>query len=74
MPEFMAQYVTGEQCEAAVCASRWPDGFACQRCSCSVSSSFRCEGQLYFQCTACRYHWSVISGTLFEATKLPLRL
>ena len=36
------------------------------------SSSFRREGRLYFQCTACRHQCSVISGTIFEATKLPL--
>ena len=29
-------------------------------------------GRLYFQCTACRHQCSVISGTIFEATKLPL--
>jgi hypothetical protein len=74
MPEFMALYGTDEQCEATVCASRWPDGFTCQRCGCSISSSFRRQGRLYFQCSACRHHWSVISGTIFEATKLPLRL
>jgi len=74
MPEFMAQYGTDEQCEDAVCASRWPDGFACLGCGCSVSSSFRREGRMYFQCAACRHQWSVISGTIFEATKLPLRL
>ena len=36
------------------------------------SSSFRREGRLYFQCTACRHQCSVISGTIFEATKLGL--
>lgn len=74
MPEFMALYGTDEQCEAAVCGSRWPDGFACQHCGGRDSSSFRRQGRLYFQCSSCRHHWSVISGTVFEATKLPLRL
>ena len=27
---------------------------------------------MYFQCTGCRHQCSVISGTIFEATKLPL--
>jgi len=74
MPEFMNQYGTDAQCEDAVCASRWPDGFACLRCGCGVNSSFRREGRLYFQCAACRHQCSVISGTIFEASKLPLRL
>jgi hypothetical protein len=29
LPEFMARYGTDEQCEDAVCASRWPEGFVC---------------------------------------------
>ena len=41
-------------------------------CGCGQSSSFRGEGRLYFHCTACRHQCSVISGTIFEATKLPL--
>ncbi len=53
-------------------ASRWPSGFACPACGCGHSSSFRREGRLYWQCTACRHQCSVISGTIFEATKLAL--
>jgi hypothetical protein len=59
--------------EAALIASRGPGGFACPACGCGQSSSFRREGRLYFQCTACRHQCSVISGTIFEATKLGLK-
>lgn len=72
MLEFMELYGTQEQCEAAICASRWPDGFACPRCGCRHHSSFRHETRLYFQCSACRYQCSVLSGSIFESTKLPL--
>jgi hypothetical protein len=74
MPDFMALYGTNELCEEALCTSRWPDGFACLRCGCGPHSSFRREGRLYFQCSDCRHQCSVISGTIFEASKLPLRL
>ena len=57
---------------AALIESRCPSGFACPACGCGQSSSFRREGRLYFQCTACRHQCSVISGTIFEATKLGL--
>ena len=30
------------------------------------------QGRLYWQCASCRHQCSVISGTIFEATKLPL--
>ena len=72
MAEFMDRYGSDANCEAALIESRWPEGFACPSCGCGHSSSFRREGRLYFQCAACRHQCSVISGTIFEATKLPL--
>src|SRR3972149_6775086 len=72
MPEFMNLYGTDAQCEAALAAARWPDGFVCPKCSGPASSSFRREGRLYWQCAHCRHQCSVISGTIFESTKLPL--
>src|SRR5437868_7667473 len=72
MAKFLDRYGSEDQCEAAVIASRWPQGFVCPGCSSGENSSFRREGRLYWQCAACRYQCSVISGTIFEATKLPL--
>jgi ribosomal protein L37AE/L43A len=72
MSEFMDRYGSDDKCEAAMITARWPKGFACPLCGGSHSSVFRREGRLYFQCTACRHQCSVISGTIFEATKLPL--
>jgi ribosomal protein L37AE/L43A len=72
MAEFMDRYGSEDKCEAALIESRWPSGFACPACGCGHNSSFRRQGRLYFQCTACRHQCSVISGTIFEATKLGL--
>jgi ribosomal protein L37AE/L43A len=72
MAEFMDRYGSDDKCEAALIESRWPAGFACPECGGNRSSSFRREGRLYFQCTACRHQCSIISGTIFAATKLPL--
>ena len=72
MAEFMDQYGTDAQCEAALIASRWPSGFACRACGGPASCSFRRQGRLYWQCASCRHQCSVISGTIFESTKLPL--
>ena len=72
MADFMARYGSDDSCEAALIESRWPKGFVCPSCGGGHSSSFRREGRLYFQCTGCRHQCSVISGTIFEATKLPL--
>ena len=72
MAEFIDRYGTDTKCEAALIESRWPSGFVCPGCRSPQSSSFRRAGRLYFQCTACRYQYSVISGTVFESSKLGL--
>jgi ribosomal protein L37AE/L43A len=72
MPDFLERFGSDDKCEAAVVSSRWPEGFVCPVCGLSENSSFRREGRLYFQCSACRHQCSAISGSIFEATKLPL--
>ena len=72
MAEFMERYGSVEQCEQALMAWRWPQGFACPGCGSSAHSTFRRGTLLYLQCSACRFQCSLISGTIFAATKLPL--
>ena len=72
MTQFMAQYGTEAKCRRALFRSRWPRGYRCAACAGCLSSRFRREGQLYYQCRACRHQTTLLSGTLFEATKLPL--
>lgn len=72
MAEFMDRYGTEEQCEAALIASRWPQGFVCPACGVTSCTVFRRGRLSYRQCTSCRHQCSSISGTIFESTKLPL--
>lgn len=72
MHKFMELYGTEAQCEEALIGWRWPKGFVCPACAGGGFTSFRRARLLYRQCTACRFQCSVISGTTFEATKLPL--
>lgn len=73
LPDFMKRYGTEEQCERALIAARWPSGFTCPACGLMESRSmFRRAGRLYWQCAGCPHQCSVTSGTVFEATKLPL--
>jgi len=72
MLEFFDGYGTPERCEAAVKAWRWPEGFVCPRCEGAGHSEFRRGPRLYFQCSGCRYQCSLVSGTLFESSNLPL--
>ena len=73
MAEFMDRYGSEDQCEEALKASRWPDGFICPRCGTGGHTTFRREGLLYLQCSACRHQCSLIAGTIFEHTKLELK-
>jgi len=73
MPEFFEQYGSAQQCEDLVRTWRWPQGFVCPRCGGGAAhSEFRRHDRLYFQCGSCRYQCSLVSGTVFESSKLPL--
>lgn len=71
---FMNLYGTQEKCEAAVISWRWPTGYVCSSCGLDDTSfsAFRRGRLLYRQCSSCHFQCSVIAGTIFEATKLPL--
>ena len=68
---FEELYGTEAKCRAAVVAWRWPDGFECPVCGGASHSEISTRG--LFQCRACRRQTSPIAGTIFAATKVPLR-
>src|SRR3546814_311079 len=72
MPEFVKNYGTEMQCEQALEAARWPEGFRCPRCAGTVHCVLRDGTRKVFQCSACRHQASLIAGTLLQGTKLPL--
>lgn len=71
LSEFMDNYGTEAQCEVALEAAKWPDGFLCANCG---HNSFSCltRGRTKRQCNKCKYQTSLIAGTIFHGTKLPL--
>ena len=72
MAGFLERYGTEEKCHAAVVALRWPKGFVCPECGERRHCTFERKGLAYWQCSACREQTTVLCGTIFEATKLPL--
>ena len=74
MPEFLKDYGTQAQCEQALEAIRWPQGFHCPRCSHEAHYVLRGSTHKVFQCNACRHQASLIAGTVFQCTKLPLTI
>jgi len=74
MPEFLKDYGTEVQCEQALEAARWPNGFCCPRCGHTAHYVLRDGIRKVFQCNACRHQASLIAGTVFQGTKLPLTI
>ena len=72
LPAFHEQFGTEVQCEAALERARWPERFRCPRCGEAQHSVFRVGSRKTFQCRACRVQTSLIAGTLFQSTHLPL--
>jgi transposase-like protein len=72
LPAFVKDYGTEVQCEQALEAARWPQGFVCPRCAGSAHTIVRDHGRKVFQCSCCRHQTSLIAGTVFQGTKLPL--
>ena len=72
MPEFTKLYGTEVQCEAALVQSRWPTGFSCPVCGHGGHCLLPSRPRMTFQCNACHRQTSLIAGTLFQGSNLPL--
>ncbi|MDE1886429.1 MAG: IS1595 family transposase [Xanthomonadaceae bacterium] len=73
MTAFLEQYGSESKCYRALYRARWPKGFRCPACGDRRRSQFRRGRQVYYQCRACRHQTTLLAGTVFAATKLPLR-
>jgi transposase-like protein len=67
---FRARYGTEEQCRAELFSWRWPDGFICPVCQ--GTAYVEIKHRKLYQCSRCRRQASLIAGTIFHSTKLPL--
>jgi transposase-like protein len=67
---FLKQYGTEDQCRAALYEWRWPKGYICPQCG--HHSACKLKNRQLYQCNRCHHQSSVIAGTIFQDTKLPL--
>lgn len=74
MPEFLSRFGTEAQCVAALEKTRWPAGFHCPKCDRTEHCVLQGGARRVFQCHACRHQTSLIAGTVFHGTKLPLTI
>lgn len=69
--EFERMFCSEDACRAYLEKLRWPDGFVCP--ACGSSKAWRMQRGLWL-CSGCRRQVSVKAGTIFQDSRLPLRL
>jgi transposase-like protein len=67
----MDRFGTDDECRMVLEELRWPQGPRCGRCGSDKLSRMYKRDQ--FDCDACGYQFSVMAGTVFHDTHLPLR-
>jgi transposase-like protein len=68
--KMMVDFDTEAECRTYMEELRWPDGIECPRCKGKTISRIKARDQ--FDCDSCRYQFSVMSGTIFHDSHLPL--
>jgi transposase-like protein len=70
--EFNSLFSTREQCEEKVFKLKWGDHFTCPKCEHHHFTSFQREKRTIYQCRSCKGQTSLLVGTIFQRTHLPL--
>src|SRR5271166_4561401 len=68
--EMLNKFDTDEKCREILTKLRWPEGVTCPRCK--ERKVCYLESRKQFECTSCSYQFSVLTGTIFNDTHLPL--
>lgn len=70
LAEFERRFATEADCRAYLARLRWPMGFRCPRCAGTGNWSTK---RALIMCTHCGHQASVMAGTIFHRSHLPLR-
>lgn len=68
LSELEGRFSTQESCLAYLAILRWPEGFICPQCG----GTKYWKARAMYECTSCSRQTSVIAGTIFQNTRLPL--
>jgi transposase-like protein len=69
--EFLEKYGTEEQCRQALYQLRWHSGYVCP--ACGNTTGCELKGRPVYQGHKCHHQASLTAGSIFHATKLPLK-
>ena len=67
----MERFHSDDKCREVLEELRWPNGVKCPRCDGEKHAHDTKRG--VYDCYSCGYQFSVLAGTMFHDTKLPLR-
>lgn len=70
--EFQCQYGTELQCREHLFQLKWPKGYLCPKCG--HKHYYFIASRVLYQCRSCRHQASLLAGTIFSSTKLPLTI
>src|SRR6202167_4169204 len=70
LPEVNSMFSTADKCRELLERLRWPEGVTCPRCKDRRVSRMRDYAR--FECVGCEYQFTVMSGTIFHDSHLPL--
>lgn len=71
MSELMARFFTEESCRDYIETLRWPEGYVCPKCF--NKKSWKAKNGLKI-CSQCQHQQSITAGTIFQDTRIPLRI
>ena len=69
--EFEKQFSNEDACREYLCHIRWPKGFICPHCKCR---KFWMTKRGQFRCNQCDSQVSITAGTIFQDSRISLRL
>jgi transposase-like protein len=70
LPLLVERFGSEDKCRAYLEDLRWPDGVECPRCQSKKIS--RIAERKQYECSDCRYQFSVTAGTIMHDSHLPL--
>jgi transposase-like protein len=70
LPALIERFGSEDKCRAYLEDLRWPDGVECPRCEAKTVSRIADRNQ--YECSKCRYQFSVTAGTIMHDSHLPL--
>ena len=68
--DWQQKYSTHQECLNYISKEKWPNGFVCPECK--NKHGYYTTNRYHYECSQCNKQTSIIYGTLFENTRIPL--